>query len=713
TPPYTVKLNDTTVDTMEKLGTLRILKRVSEIRFSMVVDSLTVAEGSEFWLDEWYVSESINFFDKALFTEAGIDYQGELLYIGSVPMIENPFLNIGYEHLEGSFYEDFDYKSDRFYTDMGTHLFRYADAGFAASKEVYAPIRNEEELPNNLEEGGFAENFSHRIGLDFQKDYIPVLQHTYDRVVTEDSFIELTQTSYRYKRASLYSDSLGLSEYIDFPFGLYQSYSFFRSWALDSTLTTSPETSFTPDIQETATLNQTKDLLFSFSWDINSLSVNFKRDKTYGGSSILDMERWLDSYWNRLGSVFSPPEDDIEDAALSTKTDTFALDLSIPLQKSVGSFFSYDTSFNESGFQYPDKSRNTLVRHALALSFPFYFPANERIEIVPSLQREISADYKNVEANLKEWDILLNTGKYIFMPPFYYINPIKGLGRIKDYDAVDEYKDSGNIEGNTSATLKNEYMFDTYFQYDEWFVPSSLGFGFSGETKREGESYTQKRGFSASYDKTLYLDQSSKFFDKSLTLSLDYSNEKNYATKILSQTYTTQTNLNLLKEEWKGWKLQYSLSYSRERQKIDEEQFYLVPGSPEKEVLVPEKPPKDTIDSKIVCEYFWEYYFKRDPFFAKIESDLLPKTGLQNTERLTLENIYTFTDRQKAASFSNIPVRLTLEHESSYRMTENIEFGGYLKTVIGVEEKVLPPSISGNVLSSMGFEIGMYARIIF
>ena len=80
---------------------------------------------------------------------------------------------------------------------------------------------------------------------------------------------------------------------------------------------------------------------------------------------------------------------------------------------------------------------------------------------------------------------------------------------------------------------------------------------------------------------------------------------------------------------------------------------------------------------------------------------------------MTLENIYTFTDRERAETFSNIPIRLTLEHESSYRMTENIEFGGHLKTVVGVEEKIIPPSVSGNVLISMGLEIGMYARIIF
>jgi hypothetical protein len=425
------------------------------------------------------------------------------------------------------------------------------------------------------------------------------------------------------------------------------------------------------------------------------------------------MDRWLSSYCDRLGSVFSTPEESIQDAVLSTKTDSLGYDLNIPLKERIGFSLSFDSDFNESGFRSSEDIRNILVQHSLSVSVPFYFLGNDRIEMVPSLFREISGDYRDVRNDLKEWDILLDTAKYVFMPPFYYINPIKGLGRAKDYDAVDLYTDSADVLGNSTNTLKNEYSLDTYLQYDPWYIPSSLGVGFSGETTREGGSYVQKRAFRASADKSFSFDSSETFFDRSLILSLDYTNERNYATKLLSQTYGIQTDMNFLKEEWKGWRFQHSFSYSRERQKIGDERFYLLPGSPAGEVSVPEKPPKDTIESTLKLEYLWEYGLKRDPFFAKIKSELLPNLGIRNTERVTLENIYTFTDRERSQSFSNIPIRLTLEHESSYRMTDNVEFGGHLKTVIGVEEKVIPPSVTGNVLTSMGLEIGMYARIIF
>jgi hypothetical protein len=713
--PYNVKINGTDESPMTPTGTLKVLKRVSEIKFAFNVTSGNIVPPTDFdeiWLDEWHVSESINYFDKAFFTEGGVEYSGELLSFHSFPVVENPFLTVGYERLEGSFYEDLEYKSDRYYTDMGMQFCKFFDAGLSVSKEVYAPIRNEEELPNNLETDGYTENFSHSIEMNLQNDYIPVLQHNYERTVTENNDIELTKEDYRYKGVRSYSESLGLGEYVNFPFGLYHSYSFSRSWLYENTLT-GEEPTFDLESQKSASVNQINDALLTYSWKANSVSMNFIRDKTYNGSYVPNMETWLGSYSYKLGSLLGPPEESLEDAAISSKGDTFSFDISMPLQNRIGAYFNYAMSFDESNFKHDIDTRNTLASQSLYLAVPFYFLGNEQIEVSPSLTREISADYKDVEFDLKEIDILHNTGKYIFMHPFYYINPLKGLGRIKDYDAVDEYKSAEDIFGNTTNTLKNEYSLDTYFQYDRWYIPSSVGLGVYGETKREGENYIQKRGFDSSLDKSFYLNSSEEYFDKSIILSLSYSQERDYATKILAQTYGIQTDFTMLKEEWKGIKIQHSFTYGRERQKISKEKFYLFPGSPEKEIAVSEKPYKDKIDSKLVFEYLWEYKFKRDIFWKKIGADLILERGLRNTERFTLENIYTFTDREKAESFSNIPVRATLEHESSYRMSENIEFGMHVMTVIGVEEKVIPPSTTGNILPSMGLELGMYGRIIF
>ena len=141
--------------------------------------------------------------------------------------------------------------------------------------------------------------------------------------------------------------------------------------------------------------------------------------------------------------------------------------------------------------------------------------------------------------------------------------------------------------------------------------------------------------------------------------------------------------------------------------------LYLFPDSPEREIEVSEKPYKDTIESEMSFEYLWEYDLEKNNVFSRLGPGTYPGGLIQNTERIILENIYTFTDREKAENFSNIPLRITAEHNSSYRMTDTVEFGLNLKTVVGVEEKIIPPSITGNVLPSMGLEIGIFARIIF
>jgi hypothetical protein len=126
-----------------------------------------------------------------------------------------------------------------------------------------------------------------------------------------------------------------------------------------------------------------------------------------------------------------------------------------------------------------------------------------------------------------------------------------------------------------------------------------------------------------------------------------------------------------------------------------------------------EKPYSDKISSMITFEYLWELNVDDLNLFPGRESNIPIEGAIQNTERIIVEDVYKFTDREKAGSFNNLPIRTTLEHVSSYLVSDNIEFGLNIKTVFGVEEKVLPPSYEGDFLTSMGFEIGIITRILF
>jgi hypothetical protein len=278
---------------------------------------------------------------------------------------------------------------------------------------------------------------------------------------------------------------------------------------------------------------------------------------------------------------------------------------------------------------------------------------------------------------------------------------------------VDLLKDDSQILGNTKNTLTNRYSVATSLDYEKWYIPSTLGYSIYGETQREGGSYTQKRITDISVDKYFAKLGRKDYYNHSLSISFDYENEKDYSTKVHGHTFSVNTELNLLKEEWKGFRFENYFSFIREKQKIGNENFYLFPGQPDKEVAVAVKPDKNKIEHESSVEYLWEYNLKKHRIFSNLGGDNPALGKLQNTERLTIENIYTFTDREISESFSNIPVRLTLEHLSSYRLTQLIEFGMNLKTVFGIEEKIIPPSTSGNTLTSMGFEVGVNTKIIF
>ncbi len=711
--PYLVQVNDSDIGNMVQTGDLYILKRVSEIRFGFKAEGADITSPLEIWLDEWYVQQSKEYSDKAFFAEGTVGYNGSLVTLFDFSFITDPALSLGYERKEGNYYEDIDYKSDRYFGEIESSLFQYLGTGFSLSKEYITPLRNIEQLGAPLNTDDYRDNISHRAELNLKNRYLPVLQHSYDRTVMHTRDIQLTDTSYRYESDEEYSESLGFGEYIDFPFGLYHSYSLTRNWLYRDSSFGYPETGFTLSKRQEADINQVSDILLSFNWQEGSTSMRFKRDQAYTGSFALFSEDYLNSYTLKLSALFYPPSELLENANLSLKTDSLMYDISIPLREELGFSGALNTNFNESNFYVQNSYRDTLAKSSINLSFPFHPFNNDKIEVRPSMERELKMDYKKVIFSASEEYILLYNYKYLFMPPFYYIHPIEGLGRIRDYYAVDIYKGSDEVLGNTANILSNRYSLETFLQYDPWYIPSSITIAFGGEAKREGESYTQKRNGEFSLSKYFLLGEAEGYFDKSLNVTLDYKNEIDYATKVISNTFGVSNELHILKSSFSGIKVNHTASYERERQSIGDAKLYLFPGHPEREVPVSFFPYKDTISNEVFFQYLWELDIRKT-FLSFLFGSLDVLLGtIKNEEGVKLENIYTFTDRERAESFSNIPIRLTLEHDSSYHVTENFSFGLNLKSMVGIEEKVIPPSIQGNILPSMGFEIGIKMKIIF
>ncbi|MFW6138401.1 MAG: hypothetical protein ACOC7U_04425, partial [Spirochaetota bacterium] len=663
-PPYRVTVNSSGEYTMTKTGELLILKRVTEIEFGIKAAGGDISQGFEMWLDEWYTAGTRKYQDKALYTEGRVGYRGSMVSAGGFSLLGDSSATVGYERKEGAFMEQMDYKSDTYFARFSSTLVKYLEGRFSVSKEYIEQFRNQEDLPVQMDTGGTAESLSLGMVIDFNNEYIPVVQHSYNRSVENLSSIELTRDDYMHKDLAQYNESVLLSEHQQLPSGISHSYSFSRSWGYTHTQLRYPATDSFSE-RDSAYLDQVHSLELSYSWMNNYTSVEAQREETYTGDYVPYSGTWPRSYTHKLGTIFSPAGQSLHNAIISFRSDLLELGVNLPMEDNIGFSFSVSTAFNESGFVFDETGyRDTVSTSSMGLSVPFRMFGSSDVRVIPSMERKMHTDYQRALTSETESEILLSTYSHLFMSPFYYINPIPGLGRIKDYQAVDIYKHTDQILGNTENLLYNKYALECNLGYKVWYVPDLVSIALSGETRREGGNYLQQRQMEASVSKSIFLSSGRKYSDRNLSLMFDYSLGKDYSTKVLSNSFEITTGLALLKSPYRGIKLDHCFSYTREVQKIGEEGFLLFPGQPERETAVSEKPDKDIFINEITFSYLWEKDLgSLGGWF--VDKNLLSNKNIHNQESVTLYNEYTFTERQNVTGFSNIPFRVALEHNSS------------------------------------------------
>jgi len=706
--PYEVLVNETSVGNMSRVGTLLITKRVSEIEFGLKAESRTVLSGTEIWLDEWHLTGTEKYVDQAYFVQGKLGYSGPVVSIGYFPIIRDTSIRAGYEEKKGIFINDLDFKSTSYFGGGEVGVLPYLDAGILISKENTSPFRDLENIPGDPDLETSSTGISHEIKIDPKFKYLPILKHNFEYSQKQMGLIELTDIDYKYSSVLEYESAFNLNALFDFPFGLGYSYSFTRDWIFRARSTIYPETSFDYSTSREALLNQIHEMLFSYSSEKLTWSINLSRDLLFGGASVPGSTEWLSSYSHSISTIFSNAGDTLEQAYLSGKNDKIELILDMPLQKKVGFNFYSNTLYTETNFRQDTRERDVIVKNNFTLSVPFRVFGENGIELQPGMERGFEGDYKQMLTSTLQEEILVEMYGHLFMPPFYYISPFESLGREKDYDAVDIFKNN-----STKNTFTTGYFLNFLFPVDGWYIPSIMGISLGGETKREGETYTQKRNLGVTAGKNIPLGRKKNVYDYSLDVQFAYEHERNYSTKVLSNSFELETGFDFLKTPYKGFLIDHTFTYERERQKIDEPSLYLFPSHPEREIEVPYKPYRDTLKNSLIFNYLWELDIKKWGLFSALFSNVSQKVFIQNSEIFKFENIYTFTDKERAESFSNIPFRLTLEHKSSYNLTDKVQFGMNLMWVVGIEQKIIPPSTSGNILPSMGFEAGISIKIIF
>jgi hypothetical protein len=706
-PPYGVDLNDVSVDTMTRAGDLRVLNRLAELRFGLLADGGDVTQPLEVWLDEWFVADSESHFDTAFFTEGTFGYRGDVLNLSDFTLVGDPSLLLGFERQEGSFYENDDERSDRLYTGLDVQLLQALGTEIYLSREDITTIRNEEELPGDLSTDDYKTQQSHALELAFENEYIPVLGHSYDRFVTNLKDIQLRTLDYQHSDSTGYEESVQFWEGVDFPFGISQSYRFSRDWTYNNTLERVPSQSMDPTQEQDATVGQKHYFDISYGWQSNVISAYYRQDSFYTGLSVPESEQWGSAYTERLSTLFKPVGQTVEDGVLASTANGYGLSVGIPLVKFMGYNFLFDSDFSEKNFGSNGTDRDTVYNHRFEMSFPFFFLGIDQIEITPLWQREFRGDYRTVSSSLSQGDLFLESYSYLFRPPFYYMGD-----RANDFDAVNIFNDSEKIGGTTSNTLFNAYILDLVFAYDRWYVPSIITVGVNGETRREGESYRQSRGYLGSLRYNVPLQHASEYFKNNVALTFDYEGNRQFDTKVQNNALSLTTEYNAMKTEFQGVKVYNRIGYTRQRQHIGDESFSLFPDVPDSNTNIAQVAPSDTIENEIRLNYLWQVFPKKK-FLSFLKSDPDFRSSFKNEEVLTIENIYTFTNRDQVESFGNIPLRITLEHETKYELTDRLWFTAFYLLMFGLEERVTPDYTSGNLLTSIGFELGAKLEIYF
>ena len=706
--PYTVKLNDIEVGNLAKTGDLRILNRLAEVQFGFYASGGDVTQPVEIWLDEWFVHNSKGYFDTALYTEGTFGYKGDVVSVSDFPLLGNPSLLLGFERLEGKFFQNNDERSDRLFTGVDVDLLKVLGTEVYLSRENVTTIRNEEDLPGELSTDDYRTQQSLALELGFENEYIPFLNHSYDRYVTNVQDISLNPEDYDHNDKTIYDETLIFSEGVDFPFGLSQSYSFTRFWYYNDTYETTPSQSLDPTHVEDASVDQQDRFDLSFDWNSNYVAGYYLRNKQYTGLSVPDATSWGSAYVSRLSTLFTPVGQTIENGTLSSTTDGYGVDLSIPLINVVGFSLIYDTDYSQKNFTFDESYRDTVYTHDLEMAVPFFFLGNDRVEVTPLMRREFRGDYNSVSDTISRGDIYLESYRYMFMPPFYYIHP---GGRSNDYRAVNIYKDDSGVSGSSVNRIFNDYILDVAFGYDIWYVPSIVNMSVGGETRREGGAYRQSRDWGASLQYDIPLSNADEYFKNNMFLNLEYEAERQYDTKLQDNGISLTAEYTSLRTEFQGLKIYDQIGYTRRRQHIGDPAFSLFPGVPDTDQAIARVVPSDTIANQFKVTYLWEVFPKREMVFIKRDTEF--KSSIRNEEILIIDSIYTITDRAQSESFSNLPFRLTLEHETEYNIIDNFTFYAFARFQFGVEDKVAPEYTSGNTLTSLGFDLGVTIEIIF
>ncbi|UCF98420.1 MAG: hypothetical protein JSV89_02535, partial [Spirochaetaceae bacterium] len=580
--PYMLKINGSAAGTLSSTGAVNVLRRVSEVRFGILATAASgdISERFEFWLDEWHLAESRFSFDTAAYLDAAADYSGDLLKIGSYPVLSDIGFRGGLEHREGHFLEAFGKQRNTWSAGVNARVARFFPVAMDLSgyRESSGGLfkESEESLPGGYEEQDRSWSYSHLAGVDSDVDYLPRLEHTYTRSVNEQSEIGLSGSGYLFELGTTTRESFSFFEVYGFPEGFEQNYLYTRSWLYRDQQILLIETP--PSLQDAGLdLSVTDSHVggVSYSWARNFVSLDLSRKESYQVGAPELPDTLFDSYAKRMAGLFSPVPTAHPGAELTSRGDKGRLFISLPRQKRLGFSLTMDSEFLERDFQSGSGNRDLSVADRVSLSIPFSPGGGGTLVLIPNLSRGFSGTYKNSTDAVRELWILGRSWKNLLMPPLYYLSPSLDQGRLNEYQAVDLLAGSSKVTAASEASLDTSLGLDVRLRNPPWYLPARSSLEFGGQTGREGQSYTQSRSIAFGLGTDFLLGRDAKKRVNRLSLDIGWESGWDYADKIVAHSLSLDTGLGLVEGIRGQLRGDHRFSVTTEHQRIGDEELLL------------------------------------------------------------------------------------------------------------------------------------------
>jgi len=197
--------------------------------------------------------------------------------------------------------------------------------------------------------------------------------------------------------------------------------------------------------------------------------------------------------------------------------------------------------------------------------------------------------------------------------------------------------------------------------------------------------------------------------------SLVYSVATSFAQDLGLDTETLKSSLSLF---WaftsisgRAWQIRQDSSWERRRQSVGESRLAMFPDNPELEPLVSYRPDLDRLSNRTGVDFMRENTIPVSgrAWLTRRLGIISSDQTVRNSEGIRVETSMAIVDPAFLGTTVQLPLRVTLEHQTELERTDQIAFGLRVKGVFGIEQHVEAGTV--NTVPAFGLEARATMRI--